>query len=389
LPRGYNFDYINAEVILRDMSVKDGKLVLPCGTSYRILVLPPQKTMRPELLSKIEQLVAGGAVVSGLPPVKSPGLQDYPNADKKLQELGLKMWGNQSAKQIRYGKGMLLSNMSLDEAFKLIGVDADCKVETDSVRYTHRTVDGKEIYFLANISNRSVDFSANFRVDGLQPELWDALTGATRPLPAFEQKDGVTKVPLRLGVDGSAFIVFRSKGKSVSNDINLNFPVQQVIATVTAPWKVTFESDSIKRGPAEPVIFKELTDWTKSNDERIRYYSGTAIYNATLTVNEIPKNQKLYLDLGDLSAMAKIKINGVSVGGVWTSPYQVNVTGKIKKGNNTIEIELVNTWLNRLIGDLRLPENERIVQSKNNMLKATSRLQKSGLFGPVNLLTGK
>lgn len=389
LPKGYNYDYINAEVILRDLSVKNGRLVLPNGTSYRILVLPPQKTMRPEVLSKIEQLVAEGAVVIGLPPVKSPSLQDYPNADKRLQELALKMWGDQSVKRISYGKGQLLSNISLEEAFKLIGVAPDCKVEADSIRYTHRAVDGKEIYFLTNISNRSVDFNADFRVDGLKPELWDALTGATRPLPAFEQKNGVTKVPLRLGVDGSAFIVFRSKGKPVANDINLNFPGQKVVATVTSPWKVTFESDSIKRGPADPVIFNELTDWAKNNDERIRYYSGTAIYKATLTVTEVPKNQKIYLDLGDLSAMAKIKVNGVYVGGVWTTPYQLDVTGKIKKGNNDIEIEVVNTWLNRLIGDLRLPENERIVQSKNNKLKATSTLQKSGLFGPVNLLIAR
>ena len=389
LPKGYNYDYINAEVIVRDLFVKNGMLVLPNGTSYRILVLPPQKTMRHEVLLKIEELVAKGAVVIGLPPVKSPSLQDYPYADKKLQELVMKMWGDQPNKQISYGKGLLLNNMTLEEAFKIISVVPDCKIDADSVRYTHRTVDGKEIYFLANLGNRSVDFAATFRVNGLKPELWDALTGTSRSLPVFEQKDGLTKVPLHLGVDGSAFIVFRSKGKPETNDVKLNFPVQKVVATVSTPWKVTFESDSIKRGPAEPIIFNELTDWTKSNDDRIRYYSGTAIYKTILTVNEIPKNQKLYLDLGNLSAMAKIKVNGVYVGGVWTNPYQVDVTGKLKEKNNTIEIELVNTWLNRLIGDLRFPENQRIVQSKNNKLKATSVLQKSGLFGPVNLLTDK
>lgn len=389
LPKGYNYDYINAEVILRDLSVKNGRLVLPGGTSYRMLVLPPQKTMRPELLSKIEQLITDGAIVYGLPPTKSPGLQDFPIADKKLQELALKMWGNNTTQQISYGKGMLFSSMPLNEVFKIIGLVPDCQIEVDSVRYTHRTVNGKEVYFIANIGTKSVDFKANFRVKGLKPELWDALTGSTRPLPAFEQNNGVTKVPLRLGVDGSAFIIFRSRGKSVSNDIQLNFPAQKVIATVNSPWDVTFESDSVKRGPVRPIVFNELTDWTKSTNDSIRYYSGKAVYKATLTVAKISKNEKLFLDLGNLSAMAKIKVNGMYVGGVWTNPYQVDVTGKIRKGDNTLEIELVNTWLNRLIGDLRLPENERIVKSENNKLKPSSRLQKSGLFGPVNLMTLK
>lgn len=389
LPRGYNFDFINAEVILRDMSVKNGRLVLPHGTSYSILVLPPQKTMRPEVLAKIEQLVLNGAIVLGPPPSQSPSLQDYPNADKKVQELAKKMWGDLSVKQYRYGKGMVLNDMSLEDAFKLIKVTPDCLSDNNSIRYTHRTVAGKDIYFLTNISDKAVDFTTAFRVNGLQPELWNALTGTVKPLPAFKQIAEVTKVPLRLAVDGSAFIVFQSKGQSNSNDINVNFPTQKVVAAVSTPWKVSFEHDSIKRGPSEPVIFKELTDWTKSNDDHIRYYSGTAVYSTILAVNEIPENQKLYLDLGDLSALAKIKVNGVYVGGVWTSPYQVNVTGKIKKGKNNIEIELVNTWLNRLIGDSRLPENERLVKSKFNKLNATSTLQKSGLFGPVNLLTEK
>jgi len=387
LPKGYNYDFINAEVILRDLTVKDGRLVLPCGTSYRMLVLPPQKTMRPELLSKIEQLIAAGAVVYGSAPSKTPGLQDYPQAEQRLQELALKMWGKEPAKKITYGKGLLLNKMPLQEVFKMLNLPADCQTDVDSVRFTHRTLDGKEIYFLANIGNRPVDFVAKFRVDGLQPEWWDALNGTMRPLPDFEDNNGVTKVPLRLGVDGSAFIVFATKAKARTADAKQNFPALEVLSTAKSPWLVTFESDSIKRGPANPVIFNQLTDWTKNEDDRIRYYSGKAIYKTTISVNQLPKNHKIYLDLGNLTAMAKVKINGVYAGGVWVSPFQVEATGKIRKGNNEIEIELVSTWLNRLIGDLRLPEKDRMVQSKNNMLQPTSRLQPSGLFGPVTLLS--
>jgi hypothetical protein len=386
LPKGFNYDYINAEVIIRDMKVKDDKLVLPHGTSYRILVLPPQETMRPEVLQKIEQLVARGAVVLGSPPGRSPGLQDYPYADQKVQELAKKMWGDASAKQRSYGKGIIFSNINLDEAFRLLNVAPDCLAGNEPVAFTHRTVNGREIYFLSNLSNKPLEFRALFRVKGLQPELWDALTGTTRPLPAFEQNAETTEVPLKLPVDGSAFIVFRKNGSPTARDLSANFPIPTVVATVNGSWQVLFEHDSVKRGPVEPIVLKELKDWTQFDDERIRYYSGTAVYTTSLMIDQVPANKKFYLDLGSLTATAKVKVNGTYVGGVWTSPYRVNVSGFIHTGKNSLEIEVINTWKNRLIGDHRLPEKDRIVQSKNNQWNAQTPLQQSGLLGPVTLL---
>ena len=386
LAKGFNYDYINAEVIIRDMQVKDGKLILPHGTSYRVLVLPPQETMRPEVLQKIAQLVADGAVVLGAPPSRSPSLQGYPYADQKVQALANKMWGDGSAKQRRYGKGTILSNMNLDEALRLLKVVPDCHIGNEPVAFTHRSVNGREIYFLSNLSNKPLEFKAAFRVKSLQPELWDALTGTTRPLRAFEQNAQPTEVPLQLPVDGSAFIVFRKKDNPVARDLAANFPKPTLITTVNDPWEVSFEHDSIKRGPVEPVIFKELKDWSQSGDERIRYYSGTGIYTTTLAIDNVPVNKTLYLDLGDLTATAKVKVNGRYVGGVWTTPYRVNVSGVIHTGKNTLEIEVINTWKNRLIGDHRLPEKDRLVQSKSNQWNTRTPLQKSGLFGPVTLL---
>lgn len=387
ISQGYNYDYINSEVIIRDLSVKDGQLVLPHGTSYRILVLPPQDTMRPEVLAKIEQLVADGAVVLGSRPNRSPSLQNYPDADKQVQAVADKMWGEASLKHRHYGKGMVLNNLSLEEAFKLINIVPDCLINNSSIRYTHRSVNGKDIYFLTNISDKEVDFTATFRINGMQPELWNAVTGEIRPLPVFSQNGKSTEIPLHLDVDGSMFIVFRIKDGISNRKVTSNFPLKKPIDAKFGPWTVTFEHDSIQRGPSEPVIFKELKDWTKSDDERIRYYSGTAIYTTTVNLTKIPRNKKIYIDLGDLSAMAKVKINGNYVGGVWTFPYQLNVTGKIKKGRNRLEIKVVNTWMNRLIGDHRLPPEKRIVKTDNNHWKASSPLQKSGLLGPISILS--
>ncbi|MDR2859947.1 MAG: glycoside hydrolase family 2 [Mediterranea sp.] len=385
LPKGYDYDYINAEVIIRDLSVKDGRLVLPHGTSYRLLVLPPLESMRPEVLLKIEQLVADGAVVLGPPPSRSPSMKGYPRADLQIQELAKKMWGDLSVKQRTYGKGQIWTDISMEEVLTSLNVIPDLLPDNDAVLYTHRRFGKSEIYFVSNQSEQPVTIRAGFRVKGLQPELWDALTGVIRPLPAFEQAGETTFVPLQLDANGSVFIVFRKKGNPVAKELAANFPKPDMIATVDTPWEVRFESDSIRRGPAEPVIFNELKDWAQSEDERIRYFSGTAVYTTKVTLDAIPKGKQLYLDLGEVSVMAKIKINGEYAGGVWTFPYKVAVNGLFRQGENTVEIEVVNTWKNRLIGDQQLPEKDRKVQSDYSQWKADSPLQKSGLIGPVKI----
>ena len=387
LPKGYSFDYINAEVIERDLTVKDGRLVLPHGTSYRVLVLPKLETMRPELLQKIEQLVAGGAVILGPPPGRSPSMQNYPNADHQVQTLALKMWGDLSVKQRTYGKGLVLTDMNMQEVFDLLKLAPDCRFDDDaSALYAHRTVDGNEIYFITNQTEKSVRINPQFRVSGMQPELWNAVSGTIRLLPAFEQKDDITTVPMQLEAFESAFVVFRNNGRPRSSNLEDNYPQPVVLAEATAPWQVTFQSDEVKRGPAEPIIYTQLEDWTKNSDERIRYYSGTAVYKTNIPVKEIPAGKKIYIDLGKVNVMAKVKINGQYAGGAWTAPYRVDVTELVQQGDNAIEIEVVNTWVNRLIGDQRLPEKERRTWSHNNPWKADSPLQSSGLEGQVRLM---
>lgn len=389
LPKGYDYDFINAEVILRDLSVKDGQLVLPHGTSYRILVLPKKQTMRPELLKKIEELVAQGAVILGSAPSKSPSLQGYPKSDLEVQQLAQKLWGDSSVKQHSYGKGMVLNSMNLSETLSLLKVTPDFLADNKDIHYKHRSVCNKEIYFLTNSSTKTINFQASFRVKGLQPELWNPLTGEIRVLTNYEITGEATVVSLQLAAAGSAFIVFRNSALPTPKKENFNFEEPQVISTLNNKWEVQFENDSVKRGPLQPVVFNQLTDWSQNSDERIRYFSGTAVYSTTLNLEKRIKGENLYLDLGDLSAMAKVKINGIDVGGTWTAPYRVNVTGKLHKGKNRIEITVVNTWKNRLIGDYALAEKDRIVHSENADLNAKSPLQKSGLLGPVTLIAVK
>jgi beta-galactosidase/beta-glucuronidase len=165
-----------------------------------------------------------------------------------------------------------------------------------------------------------------------------------------------------------------------------NFPEPKVKIPVNGAWNVRFESDKIKRGTPETVVFSELKDWTQSEDERIRHYSGTAAYTTSFHLKEPLQGTDWYLDLGKVSVMAKIKINGEYAGGVWTAPYRVNVTKYLKQGENVLEVEVVNTWVNRIIGDMNLPDSLRKVRPNYNSWKADSPLQSSGLLGPVELL---
>ena len=188
LPKGYSFDYINAEVIMRDLTVQNGRLVLPHGTSYRILVLPPLKTMRPEVLQKLEQLVAEGATILGTPPSHSPSMENYPAADRQVQELAAKMWGNPLVKQRPYGKGTILTGMSMQEAFAFLRVAPDCQIADNiPVLYTHRRDGNTDIYFVTNQSDQTIRFEPNFRVQGTQPELLESFTRPIRSLLVFAQ----------------------------------------------------------------------------------------------------------------------------------------------------------------------------------------------------------
>lgn len=383
LPAGYSFDYINGEVLLQRASVEDGRIVLPSGMKYRLLVLPQLETMRPEILQKIKELLQAGACVIGPTPKYSPSLSDYPAADQKVQALASELWGDQTESVRTIGKGRLfMPATSLQPVLEALNVKPDMRVNSGTpVLFIHRATDEGDIYFISNQSENPVDINPSFRVAGKLPELWNPLTAEIRLLPEFTCADGVTTVPVRLEGFESSFIIFRKKG-TPSKTTARNYPVKEVLATVSSPWQVDFEKG--KRGPEEAVTFPALQDWTESTDPSIRYFSGKAIYTNRITLDELPQ-KALYLDLGKVMVMAKVKINGQYVGGVWTTPYRLPVGDFLRKGENLIEVEVVNNWRNRLIGDASLPEKERGTWTNVNPWNADSPLQSSGLIGPVEI----
>jgi hypothetical protein len=387
LPQGYSFDYINSEVIMTRLKVKDGKLILPDGMSYRILVLPELETMRPELLRKISELVKQGAVILGPPPSRSPSLKNYPKSDQQVRDMALSLWGKANGRIIKsaaVGKGLVISGMQMQEAFDMMKILPDFKVDQDvPVLYTHRKLAVGDIYFITNQSGKAITFQPEFRISGKSPELWDGNSGSIRDLPDYTVNKETTTVPLKLEAWESVFIVFRKKIVKHEGSLTVNYPEPKLVQELSGSWDVSFEKGN--RGPSGPVVFNTLYDWTASSNDSIRFYSGTALYKSVFTIEKIYKSGKVYAGLGILNGMAKISINGHYAGGVWTAPWRIDISDFVTEGENTIEIEYVNTWVNRLIGDSKVAVNERKTWCLVNPYKPDSPLLPSGLKGPVQI----
>lgn len=416
--RGYSFDACPPS-LLKGAEVKEGKIVFPSGASYRMMVLPHFPTMTPEMLGKIRSLVADGAVLVGLPPEQTPGLTGYPASEGKLRSIVGELWGpdplSPGLTERRYGKGIVFTGETLAEKednmypdysvtstilAERLGVAPDFTAAPDDVRYIHERKGDIDIYFVSNRTEGEVAPRCTFRVTGKQPQLWNPMDGSTRDLTSFTDNGETTIIDLRFDPLESYFIVFA--GKSTRNTGEPNFPEMSALTTVEGPWRVQFDP---KWGGPESVTFDSLADWSHSDDEGIRFYSGTAVYN-TVFRGEKPSKGRVILSLGDVRNIARVTVNGQDVGVVWCTPWQIDITDAMKSGENDLRIEVTNLWVNRLIGDESLPDDgivdgewpEWLLNGKPRPGKrytfttwkhytADSPLQPSGLLGPVRIMT--
>jgi hypothetical protein len=425
--KGYNFDGCSPSQLLK-ASVVDGKIVFPSGASYYLLVLPKTETMTPALLTKIESLVKEGAVIIGNPPSKSPSLVNYPECDKQIATISSSIWGGTTApskiSERKVGKGKIywggdFSNFNLPELYpnydatatilREMGIAEDFQ-SSGSVRYTHKLIPSGDIYFVSNKTNTALNATCSFRVSSGTPELWNPMTGETRKLPDFEVKKGQIQIPLQFDAFESYFIVFDKSSKAEpSNKAGLkNFTQPNVLFEVGNPWKVSF--NPIWGGP-EDIVFDKLVDWTSRPEEGIKYYSGIATYHKTIQLPEnvvTDKNADLFLDLGEVNNIARVWVNGKDMGVVWTAPFRIKITDAIVSGENKIDIEVANLWPNRLIGDEKKPDDgikdnqwpDWLLNGKPRTsgrytfttwkhYSKDSKLLKSGLIGPVRVITMK
>ncbi|MGD0383653.1 MAG: glycosylhydrolase-like jelly roll fold domain-containing protein, partial [Thermoguttaceae bacterium] len=305
----------------------------------------------------------------------------------------------------------------------------------DALNYIHRTAGEMDIYFISNPSNRAKHYQCTFRIADKAPELWSPDTGEIRRAMIYDcQKDNRLAMPLNFEPYGSTFVVFRRPVgphfTSLAKDGKMLFPnapgtqtaspveiiadkdgraalesrekgnyelqtaagqtirvtaAEPLLRIMEGPWQVHFAPGW---GAPESIEFNALKSWTENPDLNIKYFSGTATYVRDMDVpaEMLESNGLLELDLGELSEIAELSLNGRSLGVLWKSPFRVDISASARAGKNHLEIQVVNSWANRLIGDQKLPPDQR--KTKTNITKfekGNPQPLPSGLFGPVTL----
>ncbi|MCX6564046.1 MAG: glycosyl hydrolase [Candidatus Aminicenantes bacterium] len=522
--RGYDWDEACAEVVMERMTVKDGRLVLPGGMSYRVLALPDSAAMTPGLLAKVVSLVKDGATVVGPRPQRSPSLSGYPACDDEVKRLADELWADCDGKAVlehRLGKGRIVWGETPEKVLEAVGVrpDFECAARW---RYIHRVDGDADIYFVSNPEPYEVAATAAFRVSGKVPELWWPDTGRIERAAAFERKGGITSVLLPLGPSGSVFVVFREAdagGASIvsatrdgkplwstafapverlivekavygvpgdavrtrdvrdkvqrladmgetsfrvarmaeDDDPALNIvktlvleykigskpvefkatdpetivlrpseraepavelrrtdegrlgieasrpgvyafstasgkTIREEIASIPAsveipgPWEITFPPGW---GAPEKITFDRLVSWTEHPDSGVKHFSGTAIYRAAFAVPDgvlgDAAARRVYLDLGDVRVIARVKLNEKDLGVFWKPPYRADVTEILKSGQNTLDVQVANLWPNRMIGDEALPDDSP--RNKDGTLKEWPAWLNEGKASPTGRFT--
>lgn len=460
---GYDWDKCSKEIIQNRVSVKDGKIVLPDGMCYRVMMLAPEKGIDLNVLRKLEQLVKDGMTLIGPRPTEATGLTDFPKGDQELKAIADKLWGKTDGKNItenKYGKGRVIWGQDVNKVLSGMNIQPDFQFKgthpKTALDYIHRTTSDQEIYLVANrfsqmayndfeyrylttLPDRWEQVECSFRVTSKVPELWDPVTGEIKEIVAYREENGRTIIPLLFEPEGSKYIVFRNdkqkphiteirkdnqsvfpgfalktgdypridfrkNGENITAEINeagtyalgwsdgrveeLKAEKAGIEKELSGGWKIDFWAYT-NMGAA----IDQLKSWTEFDDPRLKYYSGKAKYHKTFELSQEDLNgNRVIIDLGNVKEMASVKINGQKLQVIWSAPFRFDLTSYLKPGTNDLEVEVVNMWVNRLVGDGKLPENERITKTNINKFNgpdADQYLRVSGLMGPVKLMMVK
>ncbi|MDP5229839.1 MAG: glycosyl hydrolase, partial [Cellulophaga sp.] len=443
VPKTINFDNVNTDVLQNRLKVEGQQLVLPEGTSYKALVLKNSKTLSLATLKRILEIAKSGVPVFGEKPTFLSGYnpsEENKNLFKTLsEELALFI------SPISDWEAVIAATKTVPDLSILNG---------DAVDYAHRKTKEEDIYFFYNADTvNTKTFEVQFRVAHKIPELWNPMTGKITKQGQFTTNTTATTTNITLNAGEAIFVVFREdatnvptirtpqKGVAISltNDNNLtasipsngtySFPLSSgknwevtitdipKSADISKNWDVSFKKE---QGYDGTVKFDSLIDWSTHPKDAINYYSGTATYTKSFSLEkgQMKEGTNISLDLGEVYIVAEVKINGKKVAVSWMPPFQVDITDVVKEGNNTLEIELTNQWSNRLIGDERYPANddgyklgphratdltmpawytineprpagERTTFTTAPFYKKDDALMPSGLLGPVSLKFSK
>jgi hypothetical protein len=387
LGRGYDYDVCNEEVLLTRVSTKYGRIVLPNGMNYAVLVLPDNTRMPLKVLRKISELVKAGATVIGPAPVEDSGLVNYPHCDAEIKILAKQLWRNIDGKNIKqnhYGAGRIIFGDTIRKVLMDKNIQPDFEYtggEDVWLDFIHRSTPESEIYFVTNRHGKAVRSDCTFRVAAHAPEIWNAVTAKIDNKVNYKVVNGRIVIGMDFEAFQSFFIVFPKNSGLTTPLACTNFPELKLVQELTGTWDVAFDT---KWGGPGSVEFHGLQNWSKSADDRIKHFSGKAIYTKNIDWN-IDSKKPVYLDLGLVKNIADVWLNGKHLGIVWTAPWRIDISPAIKQGRNLLKIEVINLWPNRLIGDAALLPEKKLTNT-NIAFKPDAPLLPSGLLGPVTIL---
>jgi hypothetical protein len=404
-PFGYHYDKCNREVLMNRLDVNHGRLILPDGMSYKILVVRDFEQMDKEVREKITSLVKEGIPVL------------------KLQEKGNRQTPYSKTEE-KLGKGSFYQGYSIQEVLDLTGVKPDIMVESKRedtrLDFIHRTTPDADIYFIVNkwawdsiqdfvyryipaTPDRYDQVEITFRSREGEPELWNPMTGTLSKLNYSRTGEGWLRLSMILGPEESQFIVINraskdshpAQGTIVNSDeisrlTNLKYQIAHTTLPVwmdlsAAEWEIRFDPDW---GPGDPVKTRELRSWTLYPEPEIKYFSGSATYRTHFTLDQFTPGTPCLIDLGNVQELCELVVNGQPAGILWFPPFIADLSPFMKSGDNLLEIKVYNLWPNRLIGDGRLPDDQRRTKTninKFNTPDAEKYLRISGLLGPVRI----
>ncbi len=377
IPEGYNYDFINTHALLNLVSVKDGSFITTSNMRYRVLVLDSNARRMPlAVLKKIATLVRAGGVVTGIRPEASPSLADDPAAFTSLVN---EIWGGTN-KKVYTGK-------SLEKVLQSLAVTPDMSYSSPSgtkLLFVHRSLPDRDIYWVNNRSDKKQWIDVTFRVAGKKPMLWRPESGAVEEL-AYSIANGNTTVKIPFEPQDAVFVVFRDK--ATSSSLALTEKAETTVAEVNGKWKLEFQEG---RGAPASITLDKLQGLQHHPQDGVKYFSGTTTYTNTIRLSaaQLASKGAYWLDLGEMKDLAEVKVNGKPLGIIWKKPYRVNLKDALKAGDNSLEIKVVNLWVNRLIGDQQ-PGARKITYTTMAFYQADAPLLPSGLMGPVRILNIK
>ena len=236
------------------------------------------------------------------------------------------------------------------------------------LRHYHYVHADEHLHFFVNESTRlTVDTRVRFR-QKTTPTGYDALNN-TRWRPSFRSYDGGIEVDLCLEPYESTFIVFGG-GPDPSAGVPSQPPLKKNMSAGPAldgPWTISIAT--AKEFPA----FKPAPEITGleniSAPDILPSFSGTVRYETGFEWVSGAAGERVFLDCGEVFEIAAVNLNGGDAGVCITPPYRVEITGLLRKGANSLRIDVTNTLVKQYPTNL-----DRVMPQ-----------EPSGLIGPVHI----